>query len=112
MRIEAKPNQPRKHPRHEIVGRVFIHNEEHLYIAPLNNISLGGVFIDKVVSIELGQVVRVIVKSPALGEPLQAIGRVVRVETSTRLGCAVEFDWVGPRFKEILIHQEKHLQAA
>jgi|688.fasta_scaffold181420_2 hypothetical protein len=112
MRSEAKPNQPRKHIRHEIVGRVFIHNEEHLYIAPLNNISLGGVFVDKVVTIEVGQIVRVIIKSPALGEPIQAIGKVVRVETNTRMGTAVEFDWVGPRFKEILLSQQSALQAA
>jgi len=112
MISEPKPNQPRKHTRHEIIGRVFIHNDEHLYIAPLNNISLGGVFVDKVVSIEVGQIVRVIIKSPALGEPIQAIGKVVRVETTSRLGTAVEFDWVGPRFKEVLTSQQNASQAA
>ncbi|NDD05961.1 MAG: PilZ domain-containing protein, partial [Proteobacteria bacterium] len=64
----------RRHPRVEMVGRVFVHNEEHLYIAPLHNISLGGIFIERVVTIDIGQEVKVVVKAPGLTEPIQAIG--------------------------------------
>jgi len=61
----------RRHPRVEMVGRVFVHNEEHLYIAPLHNISLGGIFIERVVTIDIGQEVKVVVKAPVLLNPFR-----------------------------------------
>jgi len=87
----------RQHPRHALSGRVFIHNEEQIFIAPLNNLSKGGLFVDRLVSIEVGQRVKVVVKSPSLPSPIQATGTVVRVETQTRLGTAVQFDWIDPQ---------------
>jgi PilZ domain len=92
----AKPNQARRYPRHEVSGKVFIHNEEHIFIAPLNNIGRGGLFVDKLVSLEIGQKVKVVIKSASLLVPIQATGTVIRVETEGRAGTAVEFDWVDP----------------
>lgn len=91
-----KQNQRRQHLRHELSGKVFIHNEEHIFIAPLNNVGRGGVFVDKLVSIELGQKVKVVIKSASLSIPIQATGIIVRVETEGRFGTAVQFDWVEP----------------
>lgn len=92
----SKPNQARKHPRHEVSGKVFIHNEEHIFIAPLNNIGRGGLFVDRLVSLEIGQKVKVVIKSARLVVPIQATGTIIRVETEGRTGTAVEFDWVDP----------------
>lgn len=89
-----KPNEPRKYPRFELKGRVFVHDQEHIYIAPLNNVSRGGVFIDKLVSLEPGHRVKLVIKSSELNSPLQATGVIVRVENQSRMGSAIEFDWI------------------
>jgi len=94
--VSSKPNQARRHPRHQVSGKVFIHNEEHIFIAPLNNIGRGGLFVDKLVSLEIGQKVKVVIKSASLLVPIQATGTIIRVETGDRMGTAVEFDWVDP----------------
>ena len=91
-----KPNQNRRYPRYEVSGKVFIHNEEHIFIAPLNNVGRGGLFVDKLVSLEIGQKVKVVIKSASLLVPIQATGTIIRVETEGRAGTAVEFDWVDP----------------
>ena len=87
----------RKHVRRALPGRVFIHDEEQIFIAPLNNLSRGGLFMDKLVSLEVGQKVKIVVKSHALPEPIHAHGTVVRVEMEKRWGTAVEFDWIDPK---------------
>jgi len=87
----------RKHIRRSLPGRVFIHDEEQIFIAPLNNLSRGGLFMDKLVSLEVGQKVKIVVKSHALPQPIHARGTVVRVEMENRWGTAVEFDWMDPK---------------
>lgn len=96
LSLNQKPNEARRHPRHSVSGKVFIHNEDHLYIAPLNNIGRGGLFVDKLVSLGVGEKVKVVIKSVNLLVPIQATGTIVRVETDQRLGSAVAFDWVDP----------------
>ncbi|NBT59312.1 PilZ domain-containing protein [bacterium] len=91
-----KTNEARKHPRHALTGKVLIHNEDHLYIAPLNNIGRGGVFVDRLVSLVVGEKVKLVIKSAHLVVPIQATGTVIRVETEDRIGSAVQFDWVEP----------------
>ena len=80
--------------RANVPGHVYIHNDERLFIAPLNNISAGGVFIDGVTTIPVGNQVRVVVKSPNLENAVQAKGTVIRVEKSTRRGLAVQFSGI------------------
>jgi len=89
-------NLQRKYPRVSLNGRVFIHDQEHIFIAPLNNVSRGGVFVDKLIALEPGHRVKVVIKSNELSSPLQASGVVIRVENEKRQGSAVEFDWIDP----------------
>lgn len=98
LRCEVeKQNTTRKHPRYSLAGRVFIHDEEQIFIAPLNNVSRGGLFMEKLVSLEVGQKVKVVIKSHSLSEPIHAHGTVVRVEMDQRWGTAVAFDWIDPK---------------
>lgn len=90
------------HKRASIEGKVFIHDEEHLFIAPLNNISAGGLFIDQLVNISPGTEVRLVVKSPGLLEAIQLTGVVVRVERDKRKGIAIEFGRVDAHAKEVI----------
>lgn len=92
--MAASPNRARQFPRAAVVGRVYIHDENQLFIAPLNNISAGGLFIEGLTEIGCGQAVKIVVKSPSLAEPIQAQGAVVRVETATRRGLAVQFSHI------------------
>lgn len=84
----------RKHPRIKATGRVFIHDQEHIFIAPLNNVSRGGLFVDKLIMLEPGSRVKVVIKSAEFSCPLQASGTIVRVETDQRQGSAIQFDWI------------------
>ncbi len=88
--------------RASISGSVMIHDEEHLFVAPLSNISAGGVFIDKLISIPAGKVVRIVVKSPKLDKPVQAKGTIVRVESDERRGTAVEFTSISSQAREVI----------
>jgi c-di-GMP-binding flagellar brake protein YcgR len=83
-------------------GHVMIHDDERLYIAPLENISAGGIFINQLISLPTGRMVRVVVKSSKLRAPVQAIGRVVRVEADNRRGLAVEFTSLSSQAKEVI----------
>ena len=89
-------------PRVRVEGQVIIHDEDHLFIAPLNNISAGGIFVDKLLSLEHGAQVRVVVKSPKLGCPVQAKGTVVRVQREGAQGLAVEFTSITRSAKEAI----------
>jgi len=95
-------NRARKHERFSVLAKVIIHNEEQIFIAPLDNISMGDLFVEKLISLELGNRVKVIVKSSHFTQPLQASGTIVRVETQDRVGSAVQFDWVQNDFEAIL----------
>jgi len=88
--------------RANIHGQVMVHDDAHLYIAPLHDISAGGIFIDELVSLSEGSFVRVVVKSKSLGEPVQATGTVVRVEKGNRQGLAVEFTSISSRARETI----------
>jgi c-di-GMP-binding flagellar brake protein YcgR len=81
----------RAYARMELSGEVLIHNEEEFFIAPLNNLSAGGCFVNKLMSIPEGTEVRLVVRSPRLNHPIQAKGNVVRVESQNRYGSAIEF---------------------
>jgi c-di-GMP-binding flagellar brake protein YcgR len=70
---------------------VILHNEEQIFIAPLENISAGGLFINHVIQLQVGTEVRLVVKSPKMGVSVQAVGQVVRVENEARKGSAIVF---------------------
>lgn len=88
--------------RAAIVGEVIIHDDERLFIAPLSNISAGGLFIDELTNISKGITVRVVVKSPRLEHPVQAVGTVVRVEEKQRRGLAIEFTSISNTAREVI----------
>lgn len=88
--------------RARVSGFVMIHDEEHLFIAPLDNISAGGLFLNELVAIPAGKMVRIVVKSPRLEHPVQAKGTVVRIEKRDRKGMAVEFTSISSRAREII----------
>ncbi|MCB0418576.1 MAG: PilZ domain-containing protein [Bdellovibrionales bacterium] len=87
-------NKQRAFQRVNLPGRVYIHDENRLFIAPLNNISAGGLFIDGLTTIQEGAEVKIVVKSPTLQRSIQACGRVVRVEKAGRVGLAVQFNTI------------------
>ena len=106
MTKENKANSAEKktrvYQRAQVTGRVMIHDEEKLFIAPLNNISAGGLFIDQLVSIPKGSEVRIVVKSSRFDAPVQAVGTVVRIEEEDRRGLAVEFTAISKQAQEII----------
>ena len=99
---ETNTQRLRVFERAMINGQVFIHDEEHLFIAPLNNISAGGLFVDQLVNIPRGHEVRLVVKSPKLDGPIIAKGTVVRIEDQKRRGLAVEFTSISSRARELI----------
>jgi len=88
--------------RATLTGRVLIHDDNRLFIAPLANLSSGGIFVSQLVGLSQGAHVRVVIKSPRLGAPVQAVGRVVRVETGPRKGLAVAFESIDPVFRQTI----------
>lgn len=77
--------------RVEVTGRVFVHNDEKLFIAPLVDLSEGGCFIGQLTSLKQGAKIRAVIKCPALEQPIQILGQVIRVENGARVGAAVSF---------------------
>lgn len=101
--FEARPeSRLRVFQRAEVQGEVLIHDDTRLYIAPLNNISAGGVFVDHLVSIPQGSQVRVVVRSPRLDNSVQAIGTVIRIEKQNRRGMAIEFTSISSKARELI----------
>lgn len=92
----------RRHARAEMGGMVMIHNEERLFIAPLVNISAGGLFVSHLVTLPVGSEVKLIVKGERFSQPVQAEGTVVRVDTEHRLGLAVQFTQISEQSKEAI----------
>ncbi|MBI4402764.1 MAG: PilZ domain-containing protein [Deltaproteobacteria bacterium] len=92
----------RAYPRIQMPGKVYIHDEARLFIAPLNNISAGGLFVSGLVAIPTGRTVRIVVKSEGFDAPIQARGTVVRVEKDARKGLAVAFTSISAAAKEFI----------
>lgn len=88
--------------RAQVAGEVLIHDEGHLFIAPLNNVSAGGCFVDRLVSLHKGKIVRIVIRSPRFETPVQALGTVVRIEKDGRTGTAVEFTSISTRSRETI----------
>lgn len=102
-KFEVSPGQRlRVFQRAAIPGEVLIHDDSQLFIARLNNISAGGIFIDDLTSLPHGSQVRIVVKSPKLDTAVQATGTVVRVENSGRRGVAVEFTSISSKSREVI----------
>lgn len=102
IKKESSETPVRSFHRAPIRGHVMIHDEERLFIAPLENISAGGLFINQLVSLPAGREVRIVVKSSKLQAPVQAVGRVVRVESDNRRGLAVQFTSLSNEAKAII----------
>ena len=103
--LRKTPHETRRlraYARARIQGQVLIHNESHLYIAPLNNISAGGFFADKLVTLEAGTEVRIVLRSPKFNIPIQAIGTVIRVVHEGNPGVAVEFTSIPQVAREMI----------
>lgn len=107
--IEARKNTdtdraktPRVHERVPMDGRALVHDESRLFIAPIRNISAGGVYIDLLVSVPVGREVKIIIKSSSLPQSIAVTGTVVRVDYGPRMGLAVKFLDV-PRDSRILL---------
>jgi hypothetical protein len=84
-------NTVRDMGRVPVEGRVFIHDEEKLYIAPIVDISEAGCFVAQLTALKKGAKVRAVIKSQTLGQPIQIVGTVMRVETGNRPGVAIGF---------------------
>jgi hypothetical protein len=85
-------NSVRDVPRAQLEGRVFIHNDERLFIAPIVDISEEGCFVGQLTALTKGAKVRAVIKSQTLGQPIQIVGTVIRVETGNRTGVAISFE--------------------
>lgn len=103
-KIKFKTEGPRLRvfQRAAIEGSVILHDDNNLFIAPLENISAGGIFVEHLNSIPQGSQVRLVVKSAKLHAPIQAMGTVVRVEDSQRQGMAIEFTSISSRAREAI----------
>lgn len=88
---EAEKHAMQLHKRAAVSGSVILHDRTHWMIAPLINLSTGGIFVEGKTPLEKGCRVKLIVRSPGLDEPVQARGNVVRVEKGKRTGLAIEF---------------------
>lgn len=84
-------NSVRDMGRVPVDGRVFIHNEEKLFIAPIVDISEAGCFVGQLTALAKGARIRAVIKSQTLGQPIQIVGTVIRVETGSRPGVAIGF---------------------
>lgn len=84
-------NTVRDMPRVAVEGRVFIHNDERLFIAPIVDINENGCFVGQLTALTKGAKIRAVIKSQALGQPIQIVGTVIRVETGNRPGVAIGF---------------------
>lgn len=83
-------------------GHVMIHDDQHLFIAPVENVSTGGMFIQKLVSIPQGRQVKMVLKSKKLPVPVQMHGTVIRVEKNGKVGLAVRFTHLTDTTREVL----------
>lgn len=112
MNKNLKENKKQKHPRISVKGIVYIHDDDHLYAAPLVNMSKGGMFLSQLTAINDSKAVKIVVKSDDLGVPFQATGKVVRVESDSRKGTAVEFISLKNEVKKLIEKriQEKNLE--
>lgn len=87
--------------RAQIRGKVFIHNEVELHQASIGNISAGGLFLNEITDLGLGSQVRIVIKAQGLTVPVQAMGKVVRVENdNSRSGLAIEFTSISRQSRE------------
>lgn len=98
----APKRRLRVYARIFLEGEVYIHNEKALYIAPINNISAGGCFVDQLNNIPEGSEVKIIIKSERLNNPIQATGVVVRIEKQVRKGSAIEFTSIAGDSREAI----------
>lgn|SRR3989338_2084167 len=98
--------------RAKLSGDVIIHNEECLFHAALGNLSAGGLYMTSCPDLRLGESVRVVIKAKGLTSPVQAIGRVVRVEHGC--GLAVEFISISSESRAVIQNcvQENRLRRA
>lgn len=101
---QIKPTYAKKQvfPRAGLTGQVIIHDDRNLYIAPISNLSAGGLFIEQLVNIPAGKQVKVVVKSDRLSTPIQIQGTVVRVERGGKRGLAVQFNEINADTKETI----------
>lgn len=81
-------------PRATLKGEVLIHDDENLYIAPLENLSAGGAFIGKLISMPMGKAVSVVIRTGDFSPPVQARGYIVRVERNLLKGTAIKFHFI------------------
>lgn len=102
VRFKPEGRRLRVFQRAQLPGQVIVHDDAQLFIAPLENLSAGGLFIDQLMEIPAGRSVRVVVKSPRLENPIQATGTVVRVERDDRKGLAIEFTSISSRSRETI----------
>lgn len=100
--------------RAAISGSVLIHDDTRLYEARIGNLSAGGIFLNNLTLLNAGTNVRVTIKASGLATPVQAMGKVVRVEEALRRGLAVEFTSISNHSRETLHNcvQEARLQEA
>ena len=98
-RSEVVSRKLRVHQRALMDGHVYIHDESQLSMARLSNISAGGFYAGDARSFLMGSEVRLVIKSPKLAEPVQAVGTIVRVEEG---GFAVAFTSISPKYQHMI----------
>ncbi len=102
-KFDVSPGQRlRVFQRATIPGEVIIHDDAALFIARLNNISAGGVFIEDLTALKPGSQVRIVVRSPKLDVTVQATGTVIRCEKEGRRGVAIEFTSISSKAREVI----------
>ena len=100
--IATEGQRLRVFQRAYVEGDVILHDGERVYVAPLQNLSAGGLYVEELDAIAPGTQVRIVIKSSRLAAPVQATGTVVRVDNNGKHGSAVEFTSISSRAREII----------
>ena len=87
----------RRSPRTPLVVHVRYRTVDALFAEFSRNINEGGIFIETECPVGLGTLVDLEFELPGQGEPIGALGRVMRLENGNpRTGMAVEFEQLDP----------------
>ncbi len=81
----------RRDHRAKIQARVYIHDNERLYIATTEDLSISGTFISGPLPFTPGQPVHVVIKLPKVDTAIQLQAVVVRVESRGQSGIGIQF---------------------
>jgi type IV pilus assembly protein PilZ len=94
----------RKTPRADLLVRVNYTAVDALFSEFARNINEGGIFVESETPQPIGTQVELEFKLPGTDDPVQVMGRVVRIDTDgpEGSGMAIEFENLDGRYRDII----------